>query len=120
MMAEKIDAVLFDVNHTLIGLKEEESTQVAAIEVMFQEIRKRTGAPITSKEFHNSYNNAWKLGKRQSFQKYEETRYEDIVARTLDDLGLHFSESALEEVLQVYMEPLYRGAYIIPGMREVL
>jgi hypothetical protein len=40
-MNDKCLAVLFDVNHTLIGIKREQSTQYYAIGVLYREVSKR-------------------------------------------------------------------------------
>lgn len=119
-MSSAVKAIIFDVNHTLIGIKDEERTQTAAVEVMFREVIRRTGRSFTFDDFSAAYTHAWQTGKRESFDEYRETRYENIVERTLHELGIDFDAEELEEVLQIYMEPLYRAAYLMAGVRDIL
>jgi putative hydrolase of the HAD superfamily len=113
-------AILFDVNHTLIGIREEAKSQAEAVNVLYKEVVRRTKMTIAADQFHSSYNDAWKTGKLESFDKYRETKYESIVDRTLERVGVHFEPDELEEVLQIYMGPLYKAVYAIPGMLELL
>jgi FMN phosphatase YigB (HAD superfamily) len=118
--AGPVQAVLFDVNHTLLGIKNEGNSQAAAVGVLYEEVSRRTQARFDADEFRSAYDRAWKTGKTESYDKYRETLYEDVVARTLAEFGIEFSPEELEDVLQIYMEPLYSAAYLIPGMRQIL
>ena len=113
-------AVLFDVNHTLVGVSDEASTQSAAVDVLFGQVARLADSPMSRAAFRASYDDAWSLGKRRSFEEYAETRYEDIVSSVLTHWGVELSDAELESVLQTYMEPLYDAAYAIPGVPELL
>jgi len=121
MTPNDLSVVLFDVNHTLIGLKEEDRVQQFAVDRMYSLVRPLIhGEGATLTEFRDAYDGAWHSGRWASFAKYQETRYEDIVAEALSVLGVSLSTRDLEELLQSYMEPLYDAAYIVDGVDILL
>lgn len=113
-------AVLFDVNHTVMGIRDELQSQSAAIDVLFGSVCEIKGATLDRKEFRETFNRAWSEGKRASFDKYEETRYEDIVVWILGQYDIQLNPVQLERVLQTYMAPLYDNAYVMDGMLDLI
>jgi HAD superfamily hydrolase (TIGR01509 family) len=119
-MNSNVRAVLFDVNHTLLGMTDEATTQAHAVRVLYDQVRRHDSSKIEFETFRIAYDDAWNLGRWESFDAYREVKYETIVARALDELGIRFDAELLERILQRYMEPLYQASYVIPGIREIL
>lgn len=118
-MTPRYRAVFFDVNHTLIGMRDEVKTQADAVRVLYEDVRAMCVPEPSYADFERLYNEAWSRGK-QITERYEEVTYESIVALTLSRFGIRLSPIELDEVLQRYMQPLYSATYAIPGMRELL
>lgn len=116
----QVEAVLFDVNHTLIGIRDEDSVQRYAVDRMFELSEPAAPPGLSLAAFRAAYDKAWNTGRHASFERYRESRYEDIVADALDELGIKLTPVELEKLLQGYMEPLYSSAYIIEGMADLL
>jgi len=117
---KRVEAILFDVNHTLVGIEDELRTQDYAVTVMYSELKKIDPHLQSYDVFRRAYDEAWQSGKRASFDTYREVRYEDIVATALESIGIRLPLGELESLLQLYMEPLYSAAYLIPGIAELL
>jgi FMN phosphatase YigB (HAD superfamily) len=100
-------AVLFDVNHTLLSIENEADTQEAAIGVLHAEVCKRAGIDIDERAFRVAYDAAWWDRKSSSYETYQEVRYEEIVMSILAKFDITFEKSDLEEILQIYMRPIY-------------
>ena len=112
--------IIFDVNHTLVGISQESEVQEYAVGVLFREIRKHSHLSFSEGEFRRAYAEAWNSAKRGSYESLREVRYEAVVGQTVGKFGLTFSADEMEHILQRYMEPLYQASFVIPGMRELM
>jgi HAD superfamily hydrolase (TIGR01549 family) len=119
-MTSSIEAVLFDVNHTLLGMTHEAETQARAVRVLYDEVRSRYAMETDFERFRRAYDDAWTSGRWESFDAYREVKYETIVERALGELGIKLDSEMLEDILQRYMEPLYQASYVIAGIPEML
>jgi len=113
-------AVLFDVNHTLLSIANESAVQESAIGVLYEEVCRRTRLSMDERDFREAYDRAWWARKSSSYDTYEEVRYEEIVISTLSEFGLGFDNNELEDILQIYMKPIYEASSVVEGMDEIL
>lgn len=116
----KYRAVLFDLNHTLMSIRNEADIQEAAIGVLYSEVCRRTRVSIDETEFRLAYDKAWLSRKISSYRTYIEVSYEEIVTAALSEFGIVFDSEALEDILQIYMQPIYDASYVVDGMVGVL
>jgi putative hydrolase of the HAD superfamily len=120
-MVDQTCGIAFDVNHTLIAMRDEEAVQRRAVWGLYEIVSTELATePISRDEFEAAYNSAWDSRKISSYQSLQEARYEDVVAHVLATWNIQLAPSDLEALLQRYMQPLYDASFVLPGMAELL
>jgi|GEM_PF-2808659 len=120
-MTKQSRGIAFDVNHTLIALRDEKAVQRRAVWRLHEVVSAELAPyPINREEFEHAYNEVWDSRKISSYRSLQEDRYEDVVAHVLANWNIHLSPNDLDALLQRYMEPLYDASFVLPGMAELL